>query len=100
MPRYLHDPELYDLVNHLRSELSEQNEEMRALQAKNEQLQAEVDLMRRMDEPTLVALQQKDTEIERLRGLLRDVDDGLDDYWITTKEGVAWVCARHEALGE
>lgn len=69
------DPELYELVSHLRSELSEQNKEMRALQAKNEmlkdeieRLQAEVDLMRRMDEPTLIALQQKDAEIERLRG--------------------------------
>lgn len=33
-----------------------------------ERLRAEVDLMRRMDEPTLIALQQKDAEIERLRG--------------------------------
>ena len=149
--RYL-DPELHELVSHLRSELSEQNSEMRALQAENEQLQAEVDLMRKMDEPTLVALQQNNAEIERLhdqvvrlstlidaerglrdaeierlrseinqevvarrgvedkledacveieqlRGLLLDVDDGLDNYWITTKEGVAWICRRSEALG-
>ena len=39
-------------------------------------------------------------EIERLRGLLRDADDGLDDYWVTTKDGVDWMRRVREALGE
>jgi hypothetical protein len=39
-------------------------------------------------------------EIERLRGLLRDVMDGLDDYWVTTPEGISWLLHCSDALGE
>ena len=37
-------------------------------------------------------------EIERLRALVREVFDGLDEYWIKRPEGVSWVVRASEAL--
>ena len=39
-------------------------------------------------------------EIERLRALLREVFDGLDDYWIKLPEGVSWILRVSDALGD
>ena len=48
-------------------------------------------------------LAAKDATIERLRGLLLQVEDdelgGLDEYWVTTPIGLAWL-AETEGLGE
>ena len=43
---------------------------------------------------------RKDEEIERLRVLLREVFDGLDDYWIKLPEGVSWILRVSDALGD
>ena len=53
----------------------------------------------RMGLATPIELEAAD-EIERLRALLREAFDGLDDYWITTPEGVSWVLRVSEALGD
>lgn len=53
-----------------------------------------------LPEPRSEILARQRAEIERLRGLLRDADDGLDDYWVTTKDGVDWMRRVREALGD
>jgi len=50
--------------------------------------------------PSYKENQELRDEIEWLRALLREAFDGLDDYWITTPEGVSWVLRVSEALGD
>jgi hypothetical protein len=64
-------------------------------------LQAEeIERLQQMTKDAAQALNDEERENERLRELLRESFEGLDEYWVTTPEGVSWILRVNDVFGD
>ena len=92
-----------DEIKQLRKDVVHWREARRTCIEAGDIMKTEIERLREKEATAEIIFEtnkQQRAEIERLRGLLHEVMDGLDDYWVTTPEGISWILRCNDALGD